>query len=111
MFNISRDQSASLESCYYGLFDYVVVEGSFSLFLALQTVPDETSARDGRCCCLYGGPLVVLDQEHKPVLIADIKDDRWANELDKRQRADTHWQMRQGYDQMLYCCPFLTCMG
>lgn len=47
--------------------------------------------------------MVVLNQEQKPVLIADIKDDRWANEPNKRLRADT--QMRQRYDQMLPNCP------
>ena len=47
--------------------------------------------------------MVVLNQDQKPVLIADIEDDRWADEPDKRQRADT--QMRQRYDQMLRNCP------
>ena len=46
--------------------------------------------------------LVVLNQEQKPVLIAEMKDDRWANEPDKRQRADS--QMRQRFDQMLPNC-------
>ncbi|KAH9035053.1 hypothetical protein EDB84DRAFT_1485833 [Lactarius hengduanensis] len=43
--------------------------------------------------------MVVLNQEQKPVLFAEIKDDRWANEPYTRQRADT--QMRQLYEQML----------
>jgi hypothetical protein len=47
--------------------------------------------------------MVVLNQEQKPVLIVEIKDDRWADEPDKRQGADT--QMRQQYDQMLPNCP------
>lgn len=43
--------------------------------------------------------MVVLNQDQKPVFVAEIKDDRWANEPGKRQRADA--QMRQQHDQML----------
>ena len=104
IFNVSRNQNAPLKSRYYGpydrLFNYAVVEGSFSFFLAPQTAPDETSARDAVDIVIF---LVVLNQEHKPVLFVEIKDDRWANERDKRQRADN--QMRQRYDQMLPNCP------
>lgn len=103
-FNVSHNQNAPLESRYYGpydrLFNYAVVEGTFSLFLAPQTVLDDTSARDAVDFVVF---LVVSNQEQKPVLFAEIKDDRWANEPDKRQRADT--QMRQRYDQMLVNCP------
>ena len=104
IFNVSRNQNVPLESCYYGpydrLFNYAVVEGSFTFFLAPQTSPDETSTRDAIDFVIF---MVVLNQEQKPVLIADIKDDRWANEPNKRLRADT--QMRQRYDQMLPNCP------
>ncbi|KAF8636831.1 hypothetical protein AX17_003238 [Amanita inopinata Kibby_2008] len=47
--------------------------------------------------------MVVLNQEQKLVLIAEIEDDRWVNEPDKRRSADT-W-MRQRYDQILPNCP------
>ena len=104
IFNVSRNQNVPLESRYYGpydrLFNYAVVEGSFTFFLAPQTSPDETSTRDAIDFVIF---MVVLNQEQKPVLIADIKDDRWANEPNKRLRADT--QMRQRYDQMLPNCP------
>jgi hypothetical protein len=104
IFNISRNQNAPLKSRYFGpydrLFNYAVIEGSFTFFLDPQTAPDETSARDAVDFVVF---MVVLNQEQKPVLIAEIKDDRWANEPDKRQRADT--QMRQRYDQMLPNCP------
>jgi hypothetical protein len=104
IFDISRNQNTSLESRYYGpydrLFNYAVIEGSFTFFLAPQTAPDETSQRDVDFVVF----MVVLNQEPKPVLIAEIKADRWANEPDKRQRADT--QMRQRYDQMLVHCAF-----
>ena len=79
---------------------HAVVEGSFTFFFAPQTATDETSARDAVGFVVF---MVVLNQEQKPILIAEIKDDRWANEPDKRQKADT--QMRQRYDQMLPNCP------
>jgi hypothetical protein len=104
IFNLSRNQNTPLESRYYGpydrLFNYAVIEGSFTFFLAQQTSPDETSARDAVDFVVF---MVVLNQQQKPVLIAEIEDDRWANEPNKRQRADT--QMRQRYDQMLRNCP------
>jgi len=104
IFNISRNRNGSLESRYYGPYDrllnYAVVEGSFTFFLAPQTSPDETSTRDSVDFIVF---MVILNEEQKPVLFAEIKDERWANEPDKRQRADT--QMRQRYDQMLPKCP------
>jgi hypothetical protein len=102
IFNVSR-QNASLESRYYGpydrLFNYAVIEGSFTFFLAPQTTLDETSPRDAVDFVVF---MVVFNQEQKPVLIAEIKDDKWANEPDKRRRADI--QMRQRFDQMLHNC-------
>jgi hypothetical protein len=103
IFNVNRNQNTAVESRYYGpydrLFNYTLIEGSFTFFLAPQTAPDEASPRDAVDFVVF---MVVLNQEQKPVLIADIKDDRWADEPDKRQRADT--QMRQRYDQMLPNC-------
>jgi hypothetical protein len=103
IFNVGRKQNALLESRYYGpydrLFNYAVIEGSFTFFLTLQTVPDETSSRDAVDFVVF---MVVLNQEQKPVLIAEIKDDKWANEPDSRRRADS--QMRQRFDQMLPNC-------
>lgn len=104
IFNISRMQNMAVKSRYYGpydrLFNYALIDGSFTFFLAPQTAPDETSPHDAVDFVFF---MVVLSQEQKPVLIADIKDDRWVNVPEKRQRADT--QMRQHYDQMLPNCP------
>ncbi|KAI0251656.1 hypothetical protein BJV78DRAFT_1209695 [Lactifluus subvellereus] len=86
IFNASRNQNAPVESRYYGpydrLFNYAMIEGSFTNFSNF---------------------LVVLNQEQKPVLFAEIEDDRWANVPDRHHRMDT--QMRQRYDQMLHKCP------
>ena len=50
IFNISRARNAPFESRYYGPYDrlinYAMIEGGFTLFLAPQTAPDETSPRD-----------------------------------------------------------------
>ena len=104
IFHINRNRNAPVESRYYGpydrLFNYAVIEGSFTFFLAPQTAPDENSPRDAVDFVVF---LVIFNQNQQPVLIAEIKDDKWANEPDKRQRADT--QMRQRYDQMLFNCP------
>ncbi|KAF8513315.1 hypothetical protein BU17DRAFT_95468 [Hysterangium stoloniferum] len=90
IFDVSRNQNTPLESRYYGrydwLFNYAVIEGSFTFLLAPRTAPDENSARDAVNFIIF---MVVLNHEQKPVLIAEIKDDRWANKPDKRQRVDT----------------------
>ena len=103
IFHINRNRNAPLESRYYGpydrLFNYAVIESSFTFFLAPQTATDENS-RDAVDFVVF---LVIFNQNQQPVLIAEIKDDKWANEPDKRQRADA--QMRQQYDQMLLNCP------
>ena len=103
LLDIFNDQNALIESRYYGPYDrllnYAVIEGSFTFFVAPQTASHETSPRDTIEFVVF---MVVLNQEQKPVLIAEIKDDRWANKPDKRQRADA--QMRQRFDQMLPNC-------
>jgi hypothetical protein len=119
IFNVSRNQNMAEEYHYYGaydrLFNYAVIEGSFTFFLALQleTVPNETSPCDAWNLNAYSATytcpiefvifMAVLNQEQMPVLIAEIKDDRWGNEPDKHQQAD--FQMHQHYDQMLPNCP------
>jgi len=104
IFEVSRNKNAPLGSRYYGpydrLFNYAVVEGSFTFLLAPQASPDEVNRRDA---VDFVCSMVALNQEQKPVLIAEIKDDKWANSPDKRQMADT--QMRQRYDQILADCP------
>ena len=107
IFNISRNQNTSLDSRYYGpydrLFNYAVIEGSFTFFFTPQIAPDETSARDAVDFVVF---MVVLNQEQKPVLFVEIKDDGWADKSNRRQRADT--LMRHRYDQMLFdCLPFV----
>ena len=104
IFNIARKRNLEHESRYYGpydrLFNYAIVEGAFNLLLAPQTSPDEDSLRDSADFVVF---LVVLDDQQKPVLIAEIKDDAWANLPYKRQRADA--QMRHQYEQVLLDCP------
>ncbi|KAF8274242.1 hypothetical protein EI94DRAFT_844720 [Lactarius quietus] len=104
IFNVCRNRNAPFESRYHGpygrLFNYAMIEGSFTFFLTRQTAPDDTSLSDAVYFLIF---MVILNQDQKPVLIAEIKDDKWANEPDKRQKADA--QIRQRYDQMLFNCP------
>ena len=76
-----------------------MIKGSFNLYLALQFAPDETSLHDSVDFVVF---IVVLNQEQKPVLITEIKDEKWANKPDKCLRADA--QMHQQFDQMLLNC-------
>src|SRR6266850_8271355 len=103
IFNIGRNRNAPLESRYYGLYDrlfnYAIVEGSFTFLLAPHSSPDENFSLDP---VIF---LVVLNQEQEllPVLFAEIKDDRWVNNPEKRQKADA--QMRHRFNQLLPNCP------
>ena len=103
IFNVSCNQNTQLKSRYYGpydrLFNYAVIEGSFNLYLTLQFAPDETSLHDSVDFVVF---MVVLNQEQKPVLIVEIKDDKWVNKPDKRLRVDA--QMCQQFNQMLPNC-------
>jgi hypothetical protein len=104
IFNVGRNQIAALESRYSGpydrLFNYALTEGSFTFFLTRQITPDETSPSDA---VVFVVSMAILNQDQKPVLIVEIKDDTWANLPDGREKADT--QMRQRYKQMLHDCP------
>ncbi|KAH9061733.1 hypothetical protein EDB83DRAFT_871050 [Lactarius deliciosus] len=101
IFNVSRNENAPVESRYYGpydrLFNYALIEGSFTLFLAPQSALDEVAAREAVDFVVF---LVVFNQEKKPVLFAEIKDDKWANNPSRRLEADT--QMRHRFDLMIH---------
>jgi hypothetical protein len=75
------------------------MQDSYTFTLTHQTTRDETSLREHVESDTF---MVVSDLEQNPVLIVEIKDDRWANKADARRRADT--KMRQLYDQMLHKC-------
>ena len=100
IFNAGRKQDLKHESRYYGpydrLFNYAVVEGAFNLFLAPQK---EESPNDAANSLVF---LVVFDNQQKPVLIAEIKDDAWVDLPFKRQKADA--QIRHRFEQMLHDC-------
>jgi hypothetical protein len=110
IFSVSRNQNTAVESWYYGPYDrplnYAVTEGSFTFFLAPQTAPDETSPRDAVDFVIF---MVVLNQDQKPVLIADIKDDRGrANLISARGRIPKFAGVTIGCSPV---APFLACMG
>ena len=104
-FNISRNQKLPPESRYYGpydrLFNYALIEGSFTFSLTPQIEPEEMSAPHDVADSVE--LFVILNQVQKPVLIVDIQDDSWVNKPYTRQRANI--RMCRWYNEMLYDCP------
>lgn len=104
IFQICRQDLQHLENRYYGpynkLLSYCFGPESFDFFVAPQSPPSEFSPRDTVDFIVF---LVVFDRLRRPVLIAEIKDDAWANKADLRSKADE--QVRQRYDSMLNDCP------
>ncbi|KAF5332291.1 hypothetical protein D9611_008189 [Ephemerocybe angulata] len=88
-----------LEDRYYGpyikLLTYCFGPDSFNFFIAPQSPRNDTIE--------FPMPTTVFDAQHRPLLIAEIRDDTWATEAYLRFKADT--QMRQQYNSMLYDCP------
>ncbi|KAH9989213.1 hypothetical protein BJV77DRAFT_1069655 [Russula vinacea] len=100
IFETHRNQKYSpLEYPYFGpyikLLDYAIVEDDFTFLITPQTTYHEGSPED-----YVPGPfatfLVVMNQEHKPVLFAEIG---CANDAYGRQNADA--QMRWRFYQLL----------
>jgi hypothetical protein len=90
---------------YYAAYDRLlnhalIQDSGFTFLISFQTKLAERSRSDPVESDYF---IVVLDLEQKPVLIVDFKDDKWANDPDRRQRADI--LMRDRYNQMLYSCP------
>jgi hypothetical protein len=103
IFNIARNQFASPKSRYPGpynrLLNYALTDGSFTLFLSLQSTLDEIRPHDATDFVVF---MVIINPQREPVLIAEIKDHR-SDEPNMRLKADA--QMRQWYDEMLHHCP------
>ncbi|KAF8480451.1 hypothetical protein DFH94DRAFT_845041 [Russula ochroleuca] len=95
-----------LESFYFGpyikLLNYAIVEDSFTFFITPQTTYDE-SYPFNNIHSSFATFLVVMNQEHKPVLFVEIKAGGWVNSASCRLNADA--QMRRRYNEILYECP------
>ncbi|KAM6491925.1 hypothetical protein JOM56_012563 [Amanita muscaria] len=106
IFDICRQEFPPLERVenrYYGPYTKLLTycfPDSFDFFVAPQAPPSEFPFCDTVDSIVY---LVVFDARRRPVLMAEIKDDGWANEAGLRLKADD--QMRQRYDSMLRNCP------
>ncbi|CAA7259279.1 unnamed protein product [Cyclocybe aegerita] len=103
IFEICRDKNKPLESRYYGPYDKLLnycFGESFTFFAAPQKLPtSDNAARDA----LDFTFLIVFDAGRRPVLIAQIKDNSWANNAGLRLEADE--QLRRLYSTMLDTCP------
>ena len=94
-----------LEDRYHGpynkLLNYALMDDSFTFFVSPQ--------RAAPYACLLQEDvnpqlcLVVLNQEHKPLLFAEIQVDDWATEPYTRQQADA--RTREQYNQLIFDCP------
>ena len=85
---------------YNRLFHRCVIEDEFSLMLLAEASFDQLASFEPVDCGLF---MVLINLEEEPFLFAEIKDDGWVDEPDKRWRADI--QMRRRFDEMLDKCP------
>ncbi|KAF8337875.1 uncharacterized protein EI90DRAFT_3040887 [Cantharellus anzutake] len=102
-FEVVRQQNGSHRSRYPGpyntLLNYSLTKESFTLLLCPQSTLDEILAHDPVDFVVF---YVITTAQQKPVLIAEIKDDR-SDGLSTRLKADA--QIRQRYDELLRHCP------
>jgi hypothetical protein len=109
IFNVDRDQNGQH---YYGpydrLFNYAVIEGSFTFSLARRTDPDKISAHD-TWDFVFVVFMVVLNQELRPVLIVDIQDNGW--QMDPITNGEQTPRCISGTMRYYAIARFLACMG
>jgi len=102
IFNHARAKRTSFENRYYGPYDKLLnycFGESFTFYVAPQNPPRDDS-RDTVDFVVF---LVVFDNNDRPVMIVEVKDDSWAEKSELRYRADD--QMRGRYALMLDDCP------
>ncbi|KDR71444.1 hypothetical protein GALMADRAFT_102444 [Galerina marginata CBS 339.88] len=104
IFEICRREQPPLENRYYGpynkLLSYCFNPNTFEYFITQHSLPNTSSSHDTLDSIVF---VVVYDARRRPLLIADIQDDSWADRANLRLKADAH--MRQYYDAMLADCP------
>jgi hypothetical protein len=108
IFDIGRTE-CTLEARYNGAYDRLfnyAFEDSFAFFLDPQLAPEETPPCDDIECVRY---MAVLNNERKPVLIAQIQDDGWVDSPLSRRMADK--KMRLLYNKLSYKCPIRSLYG
>ncbi|KAF8522640.1 hypothetical protein BU17DRAFT_44635 [Hysterangium stoloniferum] len=91
-----------VENRYYGPYDKLLnycFGSNFTFYVAPQNPPTEKS-RETVDFIVF---IVVFDQNDRPVLIVEVKDDSWLEKAEYRYRADQ--QLRDRYRFMLHDCP------
>ncbi|KZT22800.1 hypothetical protein NEOLEDRAFT_1096965 [Neolentinus lepideus HHB14362 ss-1] len=102
IFRICSELDAPHESRYYGAYDKLLnycFGNSFKYFVSPQRAP----AKSQDAAADFFIHLVVFNQHGRPVLIAEIKDDSWAQYYASR-RFSADEQMRRRYDTVLPTC-------
>ena len=103
IFEICRKKTPTQESRYYGAYNRLLsycFGDSFTFYVAPQHPPSDLQHRDAVDFVVL---LIVFDSDSRPVLVAEIKDDGWAERAHTRLEADE--QLRRRYDIMLHDCP------
>ncbi len=107
IFDICCQQCEPFENRYYGPYNKLLnycFSNSFQHFVAPYSPPSALTSCDTIDFEVF---LVVFDANRHPVLIAEIKDDGWADKADLCLQVDD-WICRW-YDEMLNDCP-LPCL-
>src|SRR5258708_1336836 len=98
IFKNCQEVNRPLENCYYGPYDKLInycFGDSFTFFIVPQHHLDNIT-KDIIDFIVF---LVVFDTLCRPVLIVEVKDDRWASNPGLRLEADE--QLRRRYNVML----------
>lgn len=102
IFEHARAKHTAFENRYYGPYDKLLnycFGNSFKYYVAPQCHPRDDS-RDAVDFIVF---FVVFNEDDRPVLIVEVKDDSWAQKAELRFRADK--QMRYHYSLILDECP------
>ena len=107
IFELCRKEGQPYENRYYGPYTRLLAYcfgDSFTFFVGPQSAPSDLVPRETVDFIVY---VIVYDAAHRPVLMAEIKDDSWASNARNRLEADK--QIRHRYKFMLHTCP-LPCL-
>ena len=102
-----RPTNTAQESRYYSGYNKLLqhcFRDSLDYTIAPQAPP--TAQRESVDLMVW---LLVLDEDLKPVLLVEVKDDSWLSRPATRERADA--QMRERYEDVLADCPLTELYG
>ena len=104
IFSLRSKQTTLFEERYYGpydkLFNYCFDSDNFKYSVSSRQIPDEPSDSG---IVDFVTVMIVNSEKSLPVLIAEIKDECWADRAETRRLADE--QIRRGFDAVVSDCP------